>query len=139
MSEEIEEIVEEDAPVVEAEVEQEEPLTDEELDNIADTAIAALKDILKYFDGRIASKMLLGEAIDRNLLSTFQYFGVTDEVDYRKCKWVYGKYDTSELEKIYTADRKRCAFVPESVNRYVTDMDEVKKLGFCVSVNHRGY
>ena len=97
------------------------------------------KDILKYFDGRIASKMLLGEAIDRNLLSTFQYFGVTDEVDYRKCKWVHGKYDTSELEKIYTADRKRCAFVPESVNRYVTDMDEVKKLGFCVSVNHREY
>lgn len=50
MSEEIEEIVEEDASVVEAEVEQEEPLTDEELDNIADTAIAALKDILKYFN-----------------------------------------------------------------------------------------
>lgn len=50
MSEEIEEIVEEDAPVEEAEVEQEEPLTDEELDNIADTAIAALKDILKYFN-----------------------------------------------------------------------------------------
>ena len=47
------------------------------------------KDILKYFDGRIASKMLLGEAIDRNLLSTFQYFGVTDEVDYRKCKWIH--------------------------------------------------
>ena len=29
------------------------------------------KDILKYFDGRIASKLLLGEAIDRNLLSSF--------------------------------------------------------------------
>lgn len=97
------------------------------------------KDILKYFDGRIASKMLLGEAIDRNLLSTFQYFGVTDEVDYRKCKWIHGKYDTSELEKIYTADRKRCALVLESVNRYVTDMDEVKGLGFCVSVNHAQY
>ena len=97
------------------------------------------KDILKYFDGRIASKMLLGEAIDRNLLSTFQYFGVTDEVDYRKCKWIHGKYDTSELEKIYTADRKRCALVLESVNRYVTDMDEVKGLDFCVSVNHAQY
>ena len=97
------------------------------------------KDILKYFDGRIASKMLLGEAIDRNLLSTFQYFGVTDGVDYRKCKWIHGKYDTSELEKIYTADRKRCALVLESVNRYVTDMDEVKGLGFCVSVNHAQY
>ena len=50
------------------------------------------KDILKYFNGRTASKMLLGEAIDRNLLSTFQYFGITDDVDYRKLKWTRGKY-----------------------------------------------
>jgi superfamily II DNA or RNA helicase len=97
------------------------------------------KDILKYFDGRTASKMLLGEAIDRNLLSTFQYFGVTDEVDYRKLKWTRGKYDTSELEKIYTADIKRCSLVLESVRKYVADMDEVKGLGFCVSVAHADY
>ena len=97
------------------------------------------KDILKYFDGRIASKMLLGEAIDRNLLSTFQYFGVTDEVDYRKCKWTRGRYDTSELEKIYTADEHRCALVLNSVRKYVADLDDVKGLGFCVSVAHADY
>ena len=97
------------------------------------------KDILKYFDGRIASKMLLGEAIDRNLLSTFQYFGVTDEVDYRKCKWTRGRYDTSELEKIYTADLKRCSLVLNSVHKYVADMNDVKGLGFCVSVAHADY
>ncbi len=97
------------------------------------------KDVLKYFDGRIASKMLLGEAIDRNLLSTFQYFGVTDEVDYRNCKWIHGRYDVSELEKIYTADEKRCSLVLNSVNKYVTDIEDVKGLGFCVSVNHAEY
>ena len=97
------------------------------------------KDILKYFDGRIASKMLLGEAIDRNLLSTFQYFGITDEVDYRKLKWTRGKYDTSELEKIYTADIKRSALVLNSVQKYVADMNDVKGLGFCVSVAHADY
>ena len=97
------------------------------------------KDILKYFDGRTASKMLLGEAIDRNLLSTFQYFGITDEVDYRKLKWTRGRYDTSELERIYTADLKRCSLVLESVKKYVADMDEVKGLGFCVSVAHADY
>ena len=97
------------------------------------------KDILKYFDGRIASKMLLSEAIDRNLLSTFQYFGITDEVDYRKLKWTRGRYDTSELEKIYTADQKRCSLVLESIKKYVADMDEVKGLGFCVSVAHADY
>ena len=97
------------------------------------------KDILKYFDGRVASKMLLGEAIDRNLLSTFQYYGITDDVDYRKLKWTRGRYDTSELEKIYTADRKRCSLVLESVKKYVADMNEVKGLGFCVSVAHADY
>ena len=97
------------------------------------------KDILKYFDGRTASKMLLGEAIDRNLLSTFQYFGITDEIDYRKCKWTRGRYDTSELEKIYTADIKRCALVLNSVQKYVADMNDVKGLGFCVSVAHADY
>ena len=97
------------------------------------------KDILKYFDGRTASKMLLGEAIDRNLLSTFQYFGITDEIDYRKCKWTRGRYDTSELEKIYTADIKRCALVLNSVQKYVADMDDVKGLGFCVSVAHADF
>ena len=50
MSEEIEEFIEEE--VEEAEVVDDDPtaLTDEELDNIADTAIAALKDVLKYFN-----------------------------------------------------------------------------------------
>ena len=97
------------------------------------------KDVLKYFDGRIASKMLLGEAIDRNLLSTFQYFGITDEVDYRKFKWTRGRYDVSELEKIYTGDTKRCSLVLNSVKRYVADLEDVKGLGFCVSVAHADY
>lgn len=73
------------------------------------------KDILKYFDGRIASKLLLGEAIDRNLLSPFQYLGVTDDTDYRNFKWTRGKYDVSELEKVYTADTRRCALILNSV------------------------
>lgn len=97
------------------------------------------KDILKYFDGHIASKLLLGEAIDRNLLSPFQYFGVTDETDYRGCKWTRGRYDVSELEKVYTADTRRCALILNSVKRYVTDITEVKGLGFCVSVAHANY
>ena len=97
------------------------------------------KDILKYFDGNIASKMLLGEAIDRNLLSTFQYFGVTDDVDYRKLNWTRGRYDINELERVYTADTRRCALILNSVQKYVADLNDVKGLGFCVSVAHADY
>ncbi|WP_027868610.1 DEAD/DEAH box helicase [Eubacterium sp. AB3007] len=97
------------------------------------------EDILKYFDGRIASRMLLGEAIDRNLLSTFQYFGVTDQVDYQKLHWLNGRYDVRELESVYTADTARCQLVLRKVREYVADMAEVKGLGFCVSVAHAEY
>lgn len=96
------------------------------------------RDILTYFDGRIASEMRLGEAIDRKLLCPFQYFGVSDDVDYSKITW-RGKYDASELEVIYTADTKRAAMILNSVYRYVTDINEVKGLAFCVSVNHADY
>ena len=54
MSEEIENVQEEEVEEIEAveDVEEDDSmnLTDEELDNIADTAIAALKDVLKYFN-----------------------------------------------------------------------------------------
>ena len=72
----------------------------------------------------------MGEAIDRNLLSPFQYLGVTDDTDYRNFKWTRGKYDVSELEKVYTADTRRCALILNSVKKYVTDISSVKGLGF---------
>ena len=97
------------------------------------------EDILKYFDGRIASKMLLGEAIDRNLLSTFQYYGITDSVNYKDLKWINGRYDVNELESIYTGDTIRCNLIMDRVKKYVTDINSVKGLGFCVSVAHAEY
>ena len=97
------------------------------------------KDILKYFDGRVASQMLLGEAINRNLLSPFQYFGVTDDIDYQQINWINGRYDTKQLENVYTTDDIRCNLIISKVKEYVTDMDEVKGLGFCISVKHAEY
>ena len=96
------------------------------------------KDILNYFNGRIASEMRLVEAIDRKLLCPFQYFGVSDDVDYTKLTW-RGKYDVTELENIYTADTKRASMILKSVIQYVTDINEVKGLGFCVSIAHANF
>ena len=50
MSEEIEELVEDEVEELETVEDDSMSLSDEELDNIADTAIAALKDVLKYFN-----------------------------------------------------------------------------------------
>ncbi|MBR0399063.1 MAG: DUF3427 domain-containing protein [Eubacterium sp.] len=98
------------------------------------------KNILKYFDNRIAAEIRLPEAIDRKLLCPFQYFGVTDTVDLDTLKWSAGGYDKGELTKVYTFSgmvaEKRAGMIVASLLRYVTDIDLVKGLGFCVSVQH---
>ncbi len=44
------------------------------------------KNVLEYFDDRIAAEMRLPEAIDGKLLSPFQYFAVSDSIDLSKLK-----------------------------------------------------
>lgn len=63
------------------------------------------KNILQYFGNRIAAEIRLPEAIDRKLLSPFQYFGVTDVVDLNDLKWSRGGYDKGDLERVYTRDQ----------------------------------
>lgn len=98
------------------------------------------KSVLSYFHDRIAAEIRLPEAIDRKLLCPFQYFGVTDTVDLTSLKWSRGGYDKSELTNIYTFSgavaRKRANMIIHSLLRYVTDLDAVKGLGFCVSIDH---
>lgn len=98
------------------------------------------KSILPYFSNRIAAEIRLPEAIDRKLLCPFQYFGVTDTVDLDNLKWAAGGYDKGELSRIYTLSgamaNRRADLVVSSLLKYVTDIDEVKGLGFCVSIEH---
>ena len=98
------------------------------------------KSILPYFGNRIAAEIRLPEAIDRKLLCPFQYFGVTDTVDLNTLKWSAGGYDKGELSNLYTLSgavaSRRADLVISSVLKYVTDIDEVKGLGFCVSIEH---
>ena len=98
------------------------------------------KSILPYFNNRIAAEIRLPEAIDRKLLCPFQYFGVTDTVDLDTLKWSAGGYQKSELEQVYTFSgaiaNRRADHVVTSLLKYVTDIDEVKGLGFCVTVDH---
>lgn len=98
------------------------------------------KSILPYFNNRIAAEIRLPGAIDRKLLCPFQYFGVTDTVDLDHLKWAAGGYDKGELSRIYTLSgmmaNRRADLVVSSLLKYVTDIDDVKGLGFCVTVEH---
>ena len=98
------------------------------------------KSVLEYFNNRIAAEIRLPEAIDRKLLCPFQYFGVTDTVDLDTLKWSAGGYDKGELSNLYTLSgaivNRRADMVVNSLLKYVTDINDVKGLGFCVSIAH---
>jgi superfamily II DNA or RNA helicase len=97
------------------------------------------KNVLEHFEGKIASEMRLKEAIDRKLLSPFQYFCVADSVDLSKVKWSRKGYDSRDLENLYTDNKVRSIQVVKSLKKYVADISKVKGLGFCVSKEHAIY
>lgn len=94
------------------------------------------QDIFKFFEDRISGEIRLPEAIDRKLLSPFQYFAVSDTVDLSKLKWQRRGYSISDLNNVYTGNDKRVSDILVALNKYVTDIDEVVGLGFCVSKEH---
>ena len=99
------------------------------------------KPILDYFDGQhIAAEIRLPEAIERQLLVPVHYFGVADGTDRHGLTWSVGGYEKKELENIYVFQtgvaRKRAGLIVNSIKRYVGDPNEIKCLGFCVSIRH---
>ena len=94
------------------------------------------KDIFKYFEDRISGEIRLPEAIDRKLLSPFQYFAVSDSVDLTQIKWQRKGYNLSELSNVYTGNDIRVNEIVTALKKYVTDIDDVIGLGFCVSKEH---
>lgn len=97
------------------------------------------KNVLSYFDNRIAAEIRLPEAIDRKLLCPFHYFGITDEVDLQSVKWSRGGYDKTALSNVYTGNDLRVILILEQLKKYIADMEKVKGLGFCVSKEHAKY
>ena len=89
------------------------------------------KDVLVHFDGRIAAELRLTEAIDRKLLCPFQYFAISIRLTFESEMDTCG-YDKMELENIYISDDLRVREIIRSLYKYVTDIDEVIGLGFCV-------
>lgn len=97
------------------------------------------EDILKDFCGVIAAEIRLPEALNRKLLSPFQYFALSDNVDLSKLSWKNGRYEINELTKLYTEDDRRLNDIINNCDKYLTDVHDVRALGFCVSMDHARY
>jgi superfamily II DNA or RNA helicase len=95
--------------------------------------------ILTDFCDVIAAEIRLPEAMNRKLLCPFQYFAVSDSTDLDNVTWKNGRYESKELTKVYTQDDRRVAEVILNCEKYLTDLNEVRALGFCVSTDHARY
>ncbi len=95
--------------------------------------------ILPWFDGRIAAELRLWTALDLGLLCPFHYFGIHDGTDLSRLEWRRGGYVSEQLTHLYTADDARLRLVLQQLYEKVTDLDQMRALGFCVSVDHAHY
>lgn len=95
------------------------------------------QDILHWFDGRIAVELRLWEALERNLLAPFQYFGVHDGTDLSQVRWKRGTgYVPSELTNVYTGHEMRVRIILQTLQDKVADLARMRAIGFCVSIEH---
>jgi superfamily II DNA or RNA helicase len=98
--------------------------------------------ILQWFDNSISAELRLWEAIDRQILCPFHYFGIHDNTDLEasNIKWTRGQgYDIQQLTNLYTANDSRVALVLEQLDRIVPNLEDLRGLGFCVSIDHAKY
>ena len=94
------------------------------------------EDILKDFCNTIAAEIRLPEALNRKLLCPFQYFGITDSIDLSKATWQNGRYLPSELTSLYTQSDRRTGEIISNLNKYLTDIHDVRALCFCITQEH---
>jgi superfamily II DNA or RNA helicase len=97
------------------------------------------ENILSDFCDVVAAEIRLPEALNRELLCPFQYFGISDSIDLSKAKWERGKYVQSELTDLYINNKQRLSEILSNMDKYLTDINDVKALGFCVSQEHAKY
>lgn len=95
------------------------------------------QDILSWFGGRVSAELRLWEALERSLLSPFQYFGVADGTDLSGMQWKRGSgYAPAELTNLYTGHDARLAIVLRTVRDKIPEVGRMRALGFCVSIDH---
>jgi len=95
--------------------------------------------ILEWFDGRYAVELRLWDALERGLLSPFHYFGLHDGVDLAAARWIRGRYDSGDLENLYTGNDARLSLILHALTEKVSDIHTMRALGFCVGVSHANY
>lgn len=97
------------------------------------------KDILEICHYNIAGEIRLREALERELLVPFHYFGIADdEVDYSDIPERGGRLNEGILSKRLSINT-RVDFILDKIGEYLYDGEKMCSIGFCVDKNHARY
>lgn len=87
-------------------------------------------------DGAPAVELRLWDALDRELLAPFEYYGITDSTDFTGVRWNQPANESADLANILDGNDIRATKVIQAFQKYVSDPAKARVLGFCVSVKH---
>lgn len=96
-------------------------------------------DVRSFFDGRTAAELRLWDALGADLLCPFHYFVVADGTDLTRVTWSGRRYDERQLSNIFTGNDGRARVVLTQLQDKVPHTQDMRALGFCVSVAHADY
>lgn len=87
------------------------------------------KDVYAICDGNVAYRIDFLEAIQRQWLSPFIYYGVYDDTDYSQITWLGNKYDEEELARVQIRDE-----MAEKILQAWLKYKQKRTLVFCSSI-----
>lgn len=92
------------------------------------------RDIFSLCDDNVIYEIYLKDAINRDLLVPFRYYGIYDNTDYDQVDYRNGRYDLEDLE-LQLSRRERADLIFSHYRKFVGN----RTLGFCVSIKHAEY
>jgi superfamily II DNA or RNA helicase/HKD family nuclease len=92
------------------------------------------RDVYAICNGNVAYQIHFIEAIRRGWLSPFRYYGVYDDIDYTKIRWVGTRYDEEQLAAIQLREGQA-----EKIYEAWKQHMQTRTIGFCSSIRQANY
>ena len=86
-------------------------------------------------DGSPAVSLRLWDALGQQLLAPFEYYATADETDFRSVNWSRAE-EVSQLDTLISSNTVRARLVIDALQRYVSRLEDLKAVVFCVNVAH---
>jgi superfamily II DNA or RNA helicase/HKD family nuclease len=92
------------------------------------------KDVYAICDGNVAYRLDFLDAINREWLAPFKYYGVYDETDYSQITWLGTRYDEEELLHVQLKEEMASKILDSW-----EDKKQTRTIGFCSSIRQANF